>query len=101
MEFGRGGRLPTGACPASPRARNVSTHLVSTNLSLIAFVIRGHPVSLKVLKLYLPNVRPDCEPLDGWPRIAGAEWAKSLQQYGEDSADLDSILLDSTTEFLS
>jgi hypothetical protein len=34
------------------------------------------------------------------PRIAGAEWAKSLQQYGEGSTDLDSILLDSTTEFL-
>jgi hypothetical protein len=31
----------------------------------------------------------------------GAEWAKSLQQYGEDATDLDSILLDSTTEFLS
>jgi hypothetical protein len=39
----------------------------------------------------------------GWlegPRIAGAERAKNVQQYGEHSTDLDSILLDSTTEFL-
>jgi hypothetical protein len=57
--------------------------------------------ALKVLQLYLPNVRPDCESLDGWPRIEGDGWAKSLQQYGEDATDLDSILLDSTTEFLS